>query len=78
MARLLLLIAIVATGWYLYRLAAGRGTPAAPPPVAPAPAMNRCAECGVHAPEGDGVRYQTLFFCCPQHLDDYVKRQGPR
>lgn len=78
MPRLLLLIAIVAVAWYLYRRLRGSGrTPPPPAPQQPPAAMSACAECGVHAPEQEGVRYQTLFFCSPAHLEAYLKRRGP-
>lgn len=76
--RLLLIAAIVAVGWYLYRQwtrpgssQEGVGTPPAEPP-----AMAKCEECGVHVPASGGVRYQDHFFCTPQHLQDWVRRQG--
>lgn len=77
MGRLLLILAIAAVGWYLYRrLTMGAPPPASTPPPAPPGAMLRCAECGVHAPEASGVRYQTLFFCSPEHLSEYVRKHG--
>lgn len=79
MARLLLILAIAAVGWYLYRRLKAGGPPATPgqPPAGQKqPAMLRCAECGVHAPEGSGVRYQSQFFCSPDHLAEYLRKHG--
>lgn len=78
MIRLLLIAAIVAVGWYLYRQ---WSQPAGPrsdgvPPAPPQTAIARCQECGVHAPENSGVRYQDKFFCCPDHLQSWLKKQG--
>ncbi len=79
MSRLLLLVAIVAVGWYLYRQwnlpDAGRGsTPGGSPP--PPQPVSRCLECGVHVPENNGVRYQNMFFCCPEHMNSWLRKQG--
>lgn len=81
MVRLLLIAAIVAVGWYLYRQmnlpdgSRGGGTGGVPP-APPQTAVAKCLECGVHAPESSGVRYQNMFFCCPDHLQSYLRKQG--
>lgn len=81
MGRLLLFAAIAAVAWYLFRRLAnppaGVGQPPAPQSPQQAP-VTRCAECGVHAPENAGVRYQNLYFCCPEHLNDYVRKLGSK
>lgn len=78
MIRLLLIVAIVAVGWYLYRrLIAGPGTTGQPPAAPGGGKIAKCDECGVHAPEQDGVQYQTRFFCCPEHLQSWLKKNGP-
>lgn len=77
--RLLLLVAIAAVAWYLYRrVVAGRRPPEAPgtPPTATGDAITRCDECGIHVPERNGVRYQTHFFCTPEHLSEYLRKHG--
>lgn len=80
MGRLLLIAAIVAVGWYLYRrlvIRPGSANPPATPPVATGEdAVTRCAQCGVHVPDKSGVRYQTLFFCSPEHLNEHLRQQG--
>ncbi len=77
--RLLLLAAILGVAWYLYRRlikpAAGNDQTSAQQPSAQA-TMNRCAECGVHAPEDSGVRYQQLFFCCPEHMNSHIRKNS--
>lgn len=79
MARLLLIVAIIAVGWYLYRrlvVRPGVGGPSTPPAPTGEDAVTRCAQCGVHVPEKSGVRYQSLFFCSPEHLNDHLRQQG--
>lgn len=78
--RLLFYIAIAAAIWYVWRrMQAGKTQPQNRPPATPVDqgAMGRCAECGVHVPEQSGVRYQTLFFCSPDHLNSYLRKNGP-
>lgn len=78
MIRLLLIVAIVAVGWYLYRrLIAGPARTGEQPPAAPAGKISPCDECGVHAPESDGVQFHGKFFCCPEHLQSWLKKNGP-
>lgn len=80
MIRLLLIAAIAAVAWYLFRrLTGGRPAgPTTPPPGNPGQqgTITRCAECGIHAPEASGVRYHNLFFCSPEHLNDYLRKGG--
>ncbi|MFZ5722050.1 MAG: PP0621 family protein [Pseudomonadota bacterium] len=79
MIRLLLIAAIVGVGWYLYRQWSRSGsTPAGTagsPPAQPQTAIAKCEECGIHAPENTGVRYQDHFFCTPDHLQAWMRRQ---
>jgi len=79
MARIFLLIAIAAVGWYLYRrlvVRPGNANPPAPPAAPGADTVTRCAHCGVHVPDKSGVHYQSLFFCSPDHLNEYLRQQG--
>ncbi|MFZ5697300.1 MAG: PP0621 family protein [Pseudomonadota bacterium] len=82
MSRLLLLVAIAAVAWYLFRRLRnppGQAKPPAGPQSGSAQSpITRCTECGVHTPESNGVHYQDLFFCCPEHLNDYVRKRGPQ
>lgn len=82
MGRLLLILAIAGVAYYLFRrLTAGNRTSGGDGPAATraadAPSVKRCAECGVHAPEESGVKYQNLFFCSPEHLQAYLRKGGP-
>ena len=87
MIRLVLLIAIGVVGWILYRrlVAPRSGTPGSAPPAQPpaqppvqppASAVRPCAECGVHVPDTDAVRWQGLQFCSPDHLNAWLRRNG--
>ncbi len=35
--------------------------------------MVRCAQCGVHLPQGESVRAEGENFCCAAHRDAYRK-----
>lgn len=76
--RLLLIAAIIGVVWYLFRRLSPttKAQQQAPPPTSanPQAAMDRCLECGVHAPEDSGVRYQQAFFCCPEHMNKHIKK----
>lgn len=81
MIRLLLLVAIATVAWYLYRrIKTGAGTPtngndATPPTTSDQHIVRRCDQCGVHVPESTGVRYQEQFFCCPEHLNENLRKR---
>lgn len=80
MGRLLLFVLVAAVAWYVFRRL-GNPPPAGnpPPPAGQPPAtahMSMCAECGAHAPDNTGVRYQNLFFCSPEHLNAWLARNG--
>ncbi len=74
--RLLLTVAIIVVGWYLYRQwtrptsSGDSATPGQPPMI------SKCETCGVHVPANEGVHYQGHFFCTPQHLQDWLSRNG--
>lgn len=79
MFRLLLIAAIIAAAWYLYRRIAvgkniGTDNPSAPPAAPGQDIIRRCDQCGIHVPEVTGVRYQALFFCCPEHLNEHLRK----
>jgi uncharacterized protein len=80
MVRLLLIAAIAAVAWYLYRriVVKPSGTKATPPTPAAngQDTMTRCEHCNIHVPEKSGVRYQELFFCSPEHLNEHLRKQG--
>jgi uncharacterized protein len=75
--RLLLIAAIVWVAWMLYRRLNPARPPAGDQQGSQAPAneqMARCEQCGVHAPESTGVRYQNLFFCSAAHFEDWRRQ----
>ncbi|APZ43955.1 PP0621 family protein [Acidihalobacter ferrooxydans] len=65
MSRLLLLIAIAAVGYYLYR---SLRRPKAPPPrQVHAEDAVRCEYCGVHLPASEAIRVGTHPYCSEAH-----------
>ncbi len=67
MARLLLLVALAALVWWLWRrLARLRDKPAAPPPPG-AELMVRCAHCGLHLPRKEALAHAERWYCCEEH-----------
>ncbi len=32
--------------------------------------MVRCAQCGLHVPEADAIKYRDRYFCCAEHRDE--------
>lgn len=64
----LLLIVVLAVIWSIWkkRQAGGAARPAAPAQTSPEN-MLTCAHCGVHFPEGDGVREAGEAFCSEAH-----------
>ncbi|WP_339486604.1 PP0621 family protein [Pseudomonas sp. EL_65y_Pfl2_R95] len=70
--RLLFLLAIIATAFWLWRRftqakhSAKQQAPAKPKP------MVRCANCGVHLPREHALENGAQWFCSTAHL-----RQGP-
>lgn len=66
MGRLLLIIAIAAVVYLLFRSYRKQ----APQPGKPdTENMVRCAHCGVHLPQGESVRDDGRFFCSAEHRD---------
>lgn len=68
MARLLILIALGAVVWWLWRrFLRPRRPSAAPPPPTPE-AMVRCVHCGIHIPRKEALAQGTHWYCCREHL----------
>jgi len=42
-----------------------------------APAMKKCAQCGVHLPEPDAIQSGEHYFCCEQHRLNYDREHPP-
>lgn len=78
MGRLIQLVIIVALAWLVWRLIkttlSGR-SPKAPRQGASShpEKMVRCAQCGVHVPEGEAFVHQRLSFCSQDHQRDYLE-----
>lgn len=78
MRNLILIILVVVAVWWIrrqiMRIGEVRARRAAEtPPAQPSQQMLACAHCGVHAPEGEGVKEGELFYCCAAH-----RSLGPR
>jgi len=78
MIRLILIVAIAAVAWYLYRRITRGNSPTNTPAAPPANTQDivrQCDHCGVHVPESNGVRYQSQFFCCPEHMNEHINKR---
>lgn len=79
MAKVLLLIAVVAIVYFLirnYQRAIGRETgadEARPPAVGAGEDMVRCVHCGVHLPASESFLSKGLHYCSEDH-----RKLGPR
>lgn len=69
--KLLLLLAAVLLGVWLWRSGRGNAAPRErerPPPPPPEPQdMVACALCGLHVPRGDAVSGRHGLYCCAEH-----------
>ena len=67
MMKYLLLIALVAGIWWVWKKRAQRPAPR-PPRVDPdSELMVACAHCGVHLPQSDSIRANGAHYCCEAH-----------
>ena len=67
----LLVLAVVAIAFWLWRKArrpgvGAKAAPAAPPPDMPL-AMARCAHCGLHLPAAEAIAGERGRYCCAAH-----------
>ncbi|WP_418287992.1 PP0621 family protein [Melaminivora suipulveris] len=74
MMKYLVLAAVIAVVWALWRSGQRRPPPAAPragkrQPDAPE-AMVRCARCGVHLPQSQALLEDGRSYCCDAHRRD--------
>ncbi len=79
MARLILLIAIIAVGYSLYKklkAAQDNGKDLKPTQGNPEEPMRKCAKCDVHLPEKEAIQYQTLYFCSEEHKKSYLEQHS--
>lgn len=72
MSRLLLLVAIAALVYLLFRAFRKSGAQQDQDKRL-AEDMVRCAQCGVHLPKSESVMSQGQFFCSAGHRDAYLK-----
>lgn len=67
----LIVIAIIAIGWFVWRKQRERQIdaqgPAAPPSSGGPQAMVRCPVCALHLPEADAVRGRQAAYCSEAH-----------
>ena len=68
----LAVIAVVYALWRSQRGAAARRGDTPRPRIAPPQDMVRCAQCGVHLPQGEALWKDGRSYCCNAHRD-----QGP-
>lgn len=74
MARLLLLVALIAAAAWLWRRFK---RPAAPSADTVQPAlMVRCAHCGVHVPRDKALMQDAHWYCSQAHLDQDNRHSG--
>ncbi len=81
--RLLVWLALMAAGWYVFfrkrvkgppRAAAGPAAASAARPAAKAEPMVDCAHCGLHLPASEALLDpESRAYCCPDH-----RAAGPR
>jgi uncharacterized protein len=73
----LLVFAVLALAWALWRNKHRPPPPAAPTaraPAVPAPqAMVSCAHCGLHLPRAEALEHARRHYCCAEH-----RSAGPR
>jgi uncharacterized protein len=75
MAKILLLVIAFAAAFWLLRGLRRRAQDDVQPPVASgAEDMVRCAQCGIHLPQGESVvsqRHQQRHFCSADHEQEF-------
>lgn len=67
----LLLAALLAVAWAMWRHQRRSPPPAAtrrPPPALPVDQMVACAHCGTHVPQSEALMDGPHAYCSPQHL----------
>ena len=67
MKYLLLIGLALAILWFLRRPENRRTRTAGAPAARRPERMVKCARCGVHFPESDGVRDGAIHYCCAEH-----------
>ncbi|WP_409520000.1 PP0621 family protein [Pulveribacter sp.] len=68
MLKYLVLLAVVAMVYGLWRTGQRRAAPPPPPASKPLPEpMVRCARCGVHLPRSQALQQDGRSYCSPAH-----------
>lgn len=76
LTRIIITGIVIALVIMLYRKLT-RAKKSAAPSTPPAPAMKKCAHCGVHLPPGDAIQSGEHFYCSEQHRLQHEKDQSP-
>lgn len=66
MSRLLTLILVIVTVWWLAKGFRRKDTPRRAPEAAPERMVN-CDHCGLYLPQSEAVAEADKFFCCADH-----------
>lgn len=72
LARTLMIAAMAALAYYLYRRWMEAQNTKPQPPPKPA-AMKQCAHCGLHLPEKEAISVNQLYFCSDGHKNRYLQ-----
>lgn len=72
LARTILIAAIAAAVYYLYKRWSNPPAPSSHPPSG-AQAMRKCAHCGLHLPEKEAISINQLYFCSEDHQKRYLQ-----
>lgn len=67
MGKVLLLLAIAGTIWWLWRKSRARPRPEVRPPPRPAELMAVCAHCGVNQPRSECIESRGQVYCSEAH-----------
>ncbi len=73
--RLLILIALVAAAYWLWRRFTRR--PADQPGPQTTLPMVRCAHCGVHVPRSEALEHDERWYCSQAHLEQDRDDRAP-
>lgn len=72
LARTIVIAAMAALAYYLYRRWITAKDIAKPAPFRPQ-AMRKCAHCGLHLPEKEAIYANHLYFCSEEHKSLYLQ-----
>lgn len=72
LARTLMIAAMAALAYYLYRRWKEAQATRPPKPAQPY-VMKQCAHCGLHLPEKEANSHNQLYFCSEEHKQFYLR-----